>query len=303
MKSKVLAGLIGFIMLLTLLSCETEKTREREAFFTSTEHRISEMAQYSSYLISYGETLEPLELTTAYIDYVGEQIDSLSVEHDKVALELSDRHESRRINANYYNQLKTQLGEVKAKLEIIYQLNLKHQNIAKVQEMLIDKGPHKYESVKHRLSMIDNWTDDEYFKRDIKERLNNLKVRATVNTKYVDWLEGDEIRTESKEIVKAYKDISQQDLNKIVEEPWSAIHRRAMKIHQQYPGWKKTECVGIAEKGIWVGMDVIQLKASWGNPNSIGKTSTAFGTTEQWVYGIGRYVYVQNLRVTGWQQY
>lgn len=301
MKSKVIAVVIGFIMLLTQFSCESEKTRERKAFFASTEQCISEMTQYSSYLISSSKTIEPIEITSAYADYVREQIDSLSVEYGKVALELSDRQETSRISADHYIQLKNHLREVKTNLERSYQLNLNHQNIAKIQKMLTEKGPHRYESVKYLLSMIDNLSEDELFNKDVNERLNNLKVRATANTRYVDWLEGDEIRTESNEIVKTYKDISQQDLNKIVEEPWSAIHRRAMKIHQQYPGWKKTECVGIAEKGIWVGMDVIQLKASWGNPNSIGKTSTAFGTTEQWVYGIGRYVYVQNLRVTGWQ--
>lgn len=36
----------------------------------------------------------------------------------------------------------------------------------------------------------------------------------------------------------------------------------------------------------------------WGRPESINRTVTASGKREQWVYGSGRYVYLENGRVT-----
>lgn len=36
----------------------------------------------------------------------------------------------------------------------------------------------------------------------------------------------------------------------------------------------------------------------WGRPESINRTETRHGTREQWVYGEGRYLYLENGRVT-----
>lgn len=36
----------------------------------------------------------------------------------------------------------------------------------------------------------------------------------------------------------------------------------------------------------------------WGRPESINRTETRHGTREQWVYGGGRYLYLENGRVT-----
>lgn len=36
----------------------------------------------------------------------------------------------------------------------------------------------------------------------------------------------------------------------------------------------------------------------WGHPESINRTVTRNGTREQWVFGVGRYVYLENGRVT-----
>lgn len=36
----------------------------------------------------------------------------------------------------------------------------------------------------------------------------------------------------------------------------------------------------------------------WGRPESVNRTVTRHGTREQWVYGDGRYIYLENGRVT-----
>lgn len=51
-----------------------------------------------------------------------------------------------------------------------------------------------------------------------------------------------------------------------------------------------------------IGMSANDLGASsWGSPASVNRTSTSYGTREQWVYGGNRYVYVENGRVVAIQ--
>lgn len=52
-----------------------------------------------------------------------------------------------------------------------------------------------------------------------------------------------------------------------------------------------------------IGMTTSELSAStWGNPKDKNKTTTANGVSEQWVYGSGRYVYLDNGVVTAIQE-
>jgi hypothetical protein len=47
--------------------------------------------------------------------------------------------------------------------------------------------------------------------------------------------------------------------------------------------------------GVNIGMSMEQVRASsWGRQNSINRTTTAYGDREQWVYGIGNYLYFEN---------
>ena len=41
--------------------------------------------------------------------------------------------------------------------------------------------------------------------------------------------------------------------------------------------------------------------STWGRPNKINKTTTAYGTHEQWVYGNGKYLYFDNGKLTSIQ--
>jgi hypothetical protein len=47
--------------------------------------------------------------------------------------------------------------------------------------------------------------------------------------------------------------------------------------------------------GVRIGMTTNQVLASnWGRPRSVNRTVTARGTTEQWVYGDGNYLYFED---------
>jgi len=45
---------------------------------------------------------------------------------------------------------------------------------------------------------------------------------------------------------------------------------------------------------VWIGMTSEMAKYSWGYPKDINSTTTAYGTSQQWVYGSGRYLYFEN---------
>ena len=55
-----------------------------------------------------------------------------------------------------------------------------------------------------------------------------------------------------------------------------------------------------ANQGV-VGMTAEQVRQAWGEPLRINRTQSAGGTQEQWVYGLGYYVYVRNGVVTAVQ--
>jgi hypothetical protein len=54
-------------------------------------------------------------------------------------------------------------------------------------------------------------------------------------------------------------------------------------------------------KSIWIGMTELMLIDSWGQPKEINNTVTKYGTKKQFVYGNGRFVYVENGKVEAWQ--
>jgi hypothetical protein len=66
-----------------------------------------------------------------------------------------------------------------------------------------------------------------------------------------------------------------------------AARRAKVRRH----GWpRRFENAVVAGKVI-IGMDADMVVESWGLPASINKTLTAAGETQQWVYGLGDYVY------------
>lgn len=58
-----------------------------------------------------------------------------------------------------------------------------------------------------------------------------------------------------------------------------------------------------AKKEPYIGMTADEVRnSSWGEPKKINKTTYEWGTTEQWVYSMDRYIYLENGRVTAIQE-
>lgn len=53
---------------------------------------------------------------------------------------------------------------------------------------------------------------------------------------------------------------------------------------------------------IRIGMNAEMVKLSWGDPNSINRTVTAYGVHEQWIYWDKYYLYFDDNILTSWQE-
>lgn len=75
-------------------------------------------------------------------------------------------------------------------------------------------------------------------------------------------------------------------------------------LHQQNPfkeSWPLKVVEAIKDRSVFVGMTAEQAKLAWGKPQKINKTSTNRSVQEQWVYGLGQYLYIAGDRVTSVQ--
>ena len=66
-------------------------------------------------------------------------------------------------------------------------------------------------------------------------------------------------------------------------------------------GWPSGVIQDVLAGRVRIGMTAAQVRMSWGPPDDINRTITAFGRTEQWVYGSGSYVYLRNGQVVSIQ--
>ena len=65
---------------------------------------------------------------------------------------------------------------------------------------------------------------------------------------------------------------------------------------------KATAAAKRRKEGVHIGMTSEEVRgSSWGKPDSINTTTTKYGTREQWVYGIGNYLYFENGKLTAIQ--
>jgi len=73
---------------------------------------------------------------------------------------------------------------------------------------------------------------------------------------------------------------------------------RAKSLIIKYGEWAASR---ILSNKIWIGMTEEMLLDSWGSPNDINRTVTKYTNKSQYVYGLGQYIYVENGKVTAWQ--
>jgi hypothetical protein len=58
--------------------------------------------------------------------------------------------------------------------------------------------------------------------------------------------------------------------------------------------WDMATCQTMDAREVSLGMTADQIRLSWGKPEKINTTTTARREHEQWVYGQGQYLYVDN---------
>lgn len=102
------------------------------------------------------------------------------------------------------------------------------------------------------------------------------KCRALVDSMAAETPEAKRARTEKleRERASSSKAVAQQPLT---------YQPPAQKVHSN-------PAIGMSEYEA--------SNTMWGRPESINRTETRHGTREQWVYGGGRYLYLENGRVT-----
>lgn len=82
---------------------------------------------------------------------------------------------------------------------------------------------------------------------------------------------------------------------------WRKANPKAAKILDDHPEWNEHACEAISERKIFIGMTAEQLRAAWGRPENVNSTIHANSRHEQWVYGTGNYVYVEDGVITSLQ--
>jgi cell division protein FtsB len=101
---------------------------------------------------------------------------------------------------------------------------------------------------------------------------------------------------EQENILVQQKLLELQKQNELATEKQKEVRKNDLvKKYGQTSGLK------IYESRIWVGMTKEMVIDSWGKPLSINRTGNEWGVHEQWVYGDHRYLYIENGKLTSWQ--
>lgn len=79
----------------------------------------------------------------------------------------------------------------------------------------------------------------------------------------------------------------------------TAHERRIAEYRRR--GWSEEVIRAVIAGRIFVGMTGAQVRAAWGAPGGINRSVNSYGVHEQWVYGLGNYVYVEGGVVTSFQ--
>lgn len=134
----------------------------------------------------------------------------------------------------------------------------------------------------------------------IKNLVSNHATLYEVGTVVRDWETEEVISRNTVEKSTTYSAFKGDSLT-YVDKVANNTQARAKRLHEEHY-WPKGECMAIAEKKIFIGMNKEQLVMSWGRPRDINRTGTSYSTHEQWCYGdFGPYIYVEDGVVTSWQ--
>ena len=89
-----------------------------------------------------------------------------------------------------------------------------------------------------------------------------------------------------------------------IYDSWRILRtEEALKDYNEYISEREEQKKADVKAEPSIGMTADEVRnSSWGEPKKIHKTTYEWGTSEQWVYSLDRYVYLENGRVTAIQE-
>ncbi len=145
---------------------------------------------------------------------------------------------------------------------------------------------------------------------------NGLRpVRARITAYVSEFKERQEVhlqqqrRSEEARRARAAAERAWQE-RRVIEEPRekerareAAARARQVRIAAfEAKGWPADVVAMILDREVRIGMTADQVREAWGSPAQINTTTTRQGQSEQWVYGVGQYLYFDNGVLTAIQQ-
>jgi hypothetical protein len=125
------------------------------------------------------------------------------------------------------------------------------------------------------------------------EIIDSLKIETDTASIRVEWETGRILRNDSKFVTLYFRDYFYNQGKFIPDTIYIATTRlgkKALSLQKKY-GWKKDDCITVAERRIRIGMTDAMVREAWGKPEDINRTTTTYGVHEQWVYESGNYCY------------
>lgn len=151
---------------------------------------------------------------------------------------------------------------------------------------------------------IDNkdYTLTQYDKYKDNKTISNLLTYATMLSRYKDYkLTGtNNVVTDDIALLDPYyTGVKSDEINQFVakfmnKDKWIERNSMLVSIQQKQDDYnnKPNPTIGMTQQEV--------LNSKWGKPNTINKTTTAYGVNEQWVYNNG-YLYFDNGKLTAIQ--
>ncbi|MCD4705944.1 hypothetical protein K8R61_02585 [bacterium] len=118
------------------------------------------------------------------------------------------------------------------------------------------------------------------FTEEEKNEMERTKKEAEAKRK-----EAEEARKKAKKEAEEAKKKAEEDkkVKELAEKKiWEAS--KAGQICKAHPEWSKTDCEGLADNKIWIGMTIDMLKYKRGLPNSSNPSNYGYGTEWQWCW-------------------
>jgi hypothetical protein len=109
------------------------------------------------------------------------------------------------------------------------------------------------------------------------------------------------IKSKVKTVQVNFADYDKYNVSKEYKGFANSKTRRASKLKEKYPSWTTYDCLTISKGQINMGMTTEMVREAWGRPQDINRTVGEWGVHEQWVYGLGNYLYFEDGKLTSWQ--